>query len=98
VESLQIEKIAPFAPWVGAAIDTGHFATQGYDAVEAVRELRDYLVDVHLKDVRAAGAHDTCTLGDGIVDIRGVLALLGEFGYERPITIEHEPYDHDPTD
>src|SRR5690606_859588 len=93
-----IDKVSPFAPWVGAAIDTGWFATHGYDAVQATKELQNNLVHVHLKDIKAAGAHDTCTLGDGIVDIKGVLSVLKEINYDGIITIEHEPHDHDPTE
>lgn len=93
-----IDKIRDFAPWVGVAIDTGWFATQGYDPVQAVRELKDYIVHVHLKDIRAAGSHETCALGDGVVDVREVLAALKEIGYNGVITIEHEPMDYDPTD
>jgi L-ribulose-5-phosphate 3-epimerase len=91
-----IDIVAPFAPWVGAAIDTGWFGTQGYDAARAVRELRDHLVHVHLKDVAAAGGHHTCVLGEGVVDIRGVLRELKQIGYAGPISIEHEPYNYDP--
>ncbi len=91
-----IDTIAPFAPWVGAAIDTGWFATQGCDAVQATRELRGHLVHVHLKDIRAIGGHATCALGDGIVDIPGVLRVLKEIGYNGAISIEHEPYNYEP--
>ena len=40
---------------LGAAIDTGWWATQGYDPVQAIRDLRERLFHVHLKDVEAAG-------------------------------------------
>jgi L-ribulose-5-phosphate 3-epimerase len=93
-----IDKVAPFAPWVGSAIDTGWFATQGYDPVQAVRDLEPYLVHVHLKDIKAAGAHDTCALGDGIVDIKGVMAELKAIGYKGQMTVEHEPHTYDPTE
>ena len=92
-----IDIVAPFAPWVGSANDTGWFATQGYDAVRATYELRDYLVHMHLKDITAVGGHETCALGDGVVDIPGVLKALKAIGYAGAVTIEHEPYDHDPT-
>ena len=36
---------------LGAAVDTGWWATQGYDPVDAIRELSDRLFHVHLKDV-----------------------------------------------
>lgn len=91
-----IDIVAPFAPWVGAAIDTGWFGTQGFDAAQAVRELRNNLIHVHLKDIRAVGGHTTCTLGDGVVDIKGVLRELKQIGYAGPISIEHEPYNYDP--
>ncbi|SHN35002.1 sugar phosphate isomerase/epimerase family protein [Gracilibacillus kekensis] len=93
-----IDKIDSFTPWVGSAIDTGWFATHGYNVVKAIHELKDYLLHVHLKDVKAVGGHDSCTLGDGIVDIKGVLAALKELGYEGPVTIEHEPHHHDPAE
>lgn len=93
-----IEKVKDFSPWVGIALDTGWFATQGYDPVKAVYELQDYLVHIHLKDVEAFGGHDTCALGNGAVDIRGVLRALNEIGYRGNISIEHEPFDYDPTE
>lgn len=93
-----IDKVGPFYPGVGAAIDTGWFATQGYNAIRAVRELKDYIVHVHLKDVKAVGEHETCTLGDGIVDIKGVMEELKEIGYTGPMSVEHEPHLHDPTE
>lgn len=93
-----VDKVSLFSPWIGSAIDTGWFATQGYDAVQAVYDLKDVLLHVHLKDIKAVGAHDTCALGDGIVDIKGVLAALKSVGYTGEITIEHEPHDYDPTE
>ncbi len=54
---------------IGAAVDTGWFGTQGYDAAVAIEELRDHLVHIHLKDVLAVGAHETCRYGEGVVPI-----------------------------
>lgn len=93
-----VAKVAPFAPFVGAALDTGWFATHGYSPVQAVHDLGEHLMHVHLKDIRAEGAHDTCALGDGIVDIPGVLRALRAVSYSGHITIEHEPMDADPTE
>ena len=41
---------------MGAALDTGQFASCGYDTVAAVRKLAPYLRKVHLKDIEAPGA------------------------------------------
>jgi L-ribulose-5-phosphate 3-epimerase len=83
---------------VGTACDTGWWGTQGYDAAKAVRELKGHLFAVHLKDVKAAGAHDTCRYGEGIVNIQECVRALKEVGYTGPLGIEHEPEHHDPTE
>jgi sugar phosphate isomerase/epimerase len=81
---------------IGACVDTGWFGTQGYDAAKGLEELRDVLVHVHLKDVLAAGAHNTCSFGQGVVPIRACVETLQRIGYKGAISIEHEPEDRDP--
>jgi sugar phosphate isomerase/epimerase len=81
---------------IGATVDTGWFATQGADAAQVIRELGSRVFYVHLKDVRAAGAHDTCAYGDGVVPIEDCVRALREIGYTGGISIEHEPEHYDP--
>lgn len=81
---------------IGAAIDTGWWGTQGADAGEAIRLVGSHVMHVHLKDIRAVGAHDTCGLGDGIIDMADCLAAIEEIGFTGPISIEHEPEHYDP--
>lgn len=82
---------------IGTAVDTGWWGTQGFDAAEAIRQLGDHVMYVHLKDILAAGAHETCALGDGIVPIEGCIAAMAEIGYAGAISVEHEPEHYDPT-
>lgn len=82
--------------WFGACMDTGWFATFNIDASEAVRELGKSVFHVHLKDIKKAGAHETCALGDGIVNIPAVISALKEISYDGYLSIEHEPEYHDP--
>ena len=83
---------------LGVAIDTGWWATHGYDPVQAIRDLGDRLFYVHLKDVSRAGEpHLTCAHGEGVVDIPGCVDEILASGYAGGMSIEHEPYDHDPT-
>ena len=83
---------------LGATIDTGWWATQGYDPVRAIEELAPHLLHVHLKDVLREGEpHDTCRWGEGIVDIEACVRALQAIGYAGAITVEHEPEDHDPS-
>jgi L-ribulose-5-phosphate 3-epimerase len=81
---------------VSATVDTGWFATQGFDPARALRELGPLVEHVHLKDIRAAGAHDTCALGDGIVDIEDCVQALDDIAYQGVISIEHEPEHYNP--
>jgi sugar phosphate isomerase/epimerase len=83
----------------GATVDTGWWGTHGYDAAGAIEELRDFLLHVHLKDVRALGEpHDTCPWGKGIVPVEECVRTLGRIGYTGAIAIEHEPGTSDPGD
>ncbi len=83
---------------IGTAVDTGWYGTQGYDAAQALDELRDRLVHVHLKDVRQPGAHETCRFGMGCVPVEQCVRTLRAIGYAGPISIEHEPDLFDPAD
>lgn len=87
---------------LGLAVDTGWFATQGADVVACLREAMPRVRHIHLKDVLPPAAavsgypfrdmgHETCCLGDGVVPVREVLALLQQGGYRGDISIEHEP-------
>jgi L-ribulose-5-phosphate 3-epimerase len=84
---------------LATTVDTGWWATQGYEPVAAIEELREHLLHVHLKDVRALGEpHETCPWGEGIVDIEACMGALRRVGYDGALTIEHEPEDHDPSE
>lgn len=92
-----LDQIGPDdADVMGVTVDTGWFGTQGFDAAQAIRELGDRVMYVHLKDVRAEGAHDTCAFGDGIVPIADCVAALRDIDYSGPISIEHEPEHYNP--
>ncbi len=93
-----LDAIGDDADVLGAAVDTGWWATQSYDPVAAIGELSDRLFHVHLKDVEASGTHISCMHGEGCANIAGCVEKLLEIGYTGPVSIEHEPYDRDPTD
>ncbi|MDT8306129.1 MAG: sugar phosphate isomerase/epimerase [Anaerolineae bacterium] len=82
---------------IGVTVDTGWFGTQGYDAADALYELREHLLHVHLKDVLAEGEHETCAYGEGIVPVRRCVQVLREIGYDGAISVEHEPEQEEPT-
>jgi len=84
---------------MAATVDTGWWATQGYDPVEAIEHLGRHVAHVHLKDVvREGEPHDTCAWGEGIVDVEACVRTLRRIGYAGSYTVEHEPEDHDPSE
>jgi sugar phosphate isomerase/epimerase len=93
-----LDAIGDDADVLGAAVDTGWWATQSYDPVTAIDELSDRLFHVHLKDVEEPGTHVSCMHGDGCANITGCVDQLLAIDYVGPVSIEHEPYDRDPTE
>ena len=83
---------------IGTAVDTGWYGTNGYDAASAIERLGDHILHVHLKDVLAAGAHETCRYGQGVVPIEECVRTLQRIGYRGAYSIEHEPDHYDPTE
>jgi sugar phosphate isomerase/epimerase len=82
---------------IGTAVDTGWYGTTGCDPVVAIERLAPHIMAVHLKDVRAAGEHETCRFGQGIVPVEACVRALQRTGYTGPIAIEDEPEMYDPT-
>jgi len=93
-----LDQIGDSGDVIGTAVDTGWWATQGYDALAAMKALREHIVHVHLKDIRAAGAHETCRFGEGIVPLEACVQYLRASGYDGYYSIEHEPEHFDPTE
>ncbi len=85
-------------PHLGVALDTGWFGTYSFDAVQAISDLSEVLVHLHLKDVRAAGGHETCRYGEGVVPVEACVRELKRLGYGGGISVEHEPETFDPTE
>lgn len=92
---------------VGVGLDTGWCATQKWNALSALKDLRHRLFAIHLKDVKPPRAektglqfvdmgHETCRAGDGIVGMQAVVEYLREIGFRGSIGIEHEPETFDP--
>jgi L-ribulose-5-phosphate 3-epimerase len=81
---------------VGTAIDTGWYATRGFDVIRAVRELDRHILHVHLKDVLPGEEHVNCGIGKGIVPLRECVQTLKELGFGGVYSIENHNLDHDP--
>lgn len=93
-----LAKIAGGNDVLGVCIDTGWLGTQGVDAPRIIAECGTLIRHVHVKDVEAAGGHDTCALGSGSVDLLGCLRELERLGYDGWYAWEDEPEHRNPLD
>ena len=91
---------------VDLLLDSGHLAVAGADPVQALRDWRERVGTIHLKDTRddvlqqvRADRADMitawrrglfCALGDGDVDLAGFCAELAGSGYDGWVVIEQD--------
>jgi sugar phosphate isomerase/epimerase len=84
--------------WLGACIDMGWFGTQGVSGPDMIRACGKLVRHTHVKDVKAAGTHETCLLGEGVAGVAECIAALKEIGYTGWYSWEDEPEDRNPFD
>ena len=91
-----LEPIGGGNEWLGVCVDTGWLGTQGADAAAIIRELGPLVRHTHIKDVKSAGAHETCPLGEGVVNVAACIAALKAIRYSGVYSWEDEPEDRNP--
>jgi inosose dehydratase len=78
--------------YVRLLFDTAHYRQGGGDPASAIRQYRDWIEVLHLKDVRDAasqpGGYQFVELGRGRVDLRGVFAALNDINYKGWAVVE----------
>ncbi|MHB0878405.1 MAG: sugar phosphate isomerase/epimerase family protein [Anaerolineae bacterium] len=72
---------------VGVCVDVAHLMQAGSDPVEAIRTLGSRVKHVHLKDYRAS-TDELLELGQGDVDLPGVMTACWEVGYRGWYSVE----------
>ena len=76
---------------LGLCIDVGHTTRTGTNPVQACRECRDRLYDMHVKDLLAATDKESQTeVGRGVIDFPGLFKTLIEIGYQGQVGLEYE--------
>ena len=85
-----LHALAGLSNSVGATADVGHFASCGYDTVEALRKLAPRLKLVHLKDIQARGGEVNVLLGTGISQIPEVMQELRRQNFAGLVAVEYE--------
>ena len=86
-----------FDPRIGVCVDVGHTARAGRDPAQAIRDCRERLYDVHLKDVANPQQRGPeVELGRGHLDVRAILQALAETQFAYHVGLEHEKDTRDP--
>lgn len=93
-----LAKVGGGNDWLGLCVDTGWFGTQAADVPAQIRAAGKLVRHTHIKDVKTAGAHETCLLGEGVANVAGCLTALREIGYTGWYSWEDEPEDRNPFD
>ena len=79
-------------PNIGSCADVGHWARNGVNPVDALKELQGHIIGVHLKDIVKFGdteAADT-VVSKGVIDFPAVFAELKRQNFNGMLSIEHE--------
>jgi sugar phosphate isomerase/epimerase len=76
---------------LGLCIDLGHTTRTGTDAVQACRECRDRLYDMHVKDLASKTEKESqVEVGRGVIDFPALFRTLIEIGYQGQVGLEYE--------
>ncbi len=93
----QIEQALKAIPTLKLCIDTAHGAGAGVNAIELIGKYRKRVALVHLKDLksklpksRIRFKRDFVNAGEGVLDLRSVVAKLEEISYKGQLMLEIE--------
>jgi sugar phosphate isomerase/epimerase len=76
---------------MGLCVDVGHTLRTGTDPVQACREVRDRLYDMHVKDMTVSTDQRSETkVGRGLIDFPALFRTLIEIGYKGQVGLEYE--------
>jgi len=92
------------SPALRVNLDTGNFLPVGQNPAEAAADLADLVVLAHLKDMRLAKGDEAghvfanpggqlltgCVIGDGLVDLAAIRAVMESAGYDGWWSLEYE--------
>ncbi len=82
---------------LGLCVDIGHTLRTGTDPIQACRECRDRLYDMHVKDLAAKSDKESqVEVGRGVIDFPALFKTLIDIGYQGQVGLEYEIKAKDP--
>jgi sugar phosphate isomerase/epimerase len=92
-----LEAVRPLDKRCGLCMDIGHTSRTGTDIVKMAAEAGDRLFDMHFKDLADPMNKDSqCDVGDGKLNIVGLLKQLRKMNYQGCFNLEYEINAKDP--
>ena len=76
----------------GLNFDIGHFFCVGEDPSALVLELKNCSFHFHLEDIASSRRHHHVMLGEGAIDIQGILETIESTGFSGFVTVELYTY------
>ena len=86
------------SPWLKVNFDTGNSYLAGEDPYEFLEAVKEKVVHLHAKDIsivqsnaergKVDGTAVGCACGQGVIDWRRVVAILGSVGYQGVLSVE----------
>lgn len=81
----------------GLCMDIGHASRAGVDPVKTVGEVKDRLLDIHVKDLKDKLVKESqCEVGKGALDIPGLFRALVAIGFKGHVALEYEINETNP--
>lgn len=81
----------------GLCMDIGHASRAGVDPVKTVGEVKDRLLDIHVKDLKDKLVKESqCEVGTGALDIPGLFRALVGIRFEGHVALEYEINEANP--
>jgi sugar phosphate isomerase/epimerase len=76
---------------LGLCLDIGHTTRTGTDPVQACRECRDRLYDMHVKDLASKSEKESqVEVGRGVINFPELFKTLIDIGYQGQVGLEYE--------
>jgi sugar phosphate isomerase/epimerase len=92
-----VKSIANMDARIGCCVDVGHVVRAGGDVVQTLREIRPYLLNVHIKDTtNLTRTAMQCTVGEGSMPIGLIFQTLISTKYDGFVDLEYEVHPAEP--
>lgn len=97
--------LKPHSPRIGLCVDTGHYLRLPLDPIEVMKAFRERVHAVHLRDMDPdkdpikgdGGNYVEYIVGEGPLNLAGVMKLLLDWKYQGTIGLEYKPNADNPT-